>query len=105
MAWGDISLLEGCDGAAMLAATDGSGNFTGFSDDILTGAPPSAVTYKSDGNMALQKLVGAEGSKEAREWELGILSPTSQAFIMNEIQPVIATKNGRFQVTFFTGSY
>ena len=57
-AHGDISLQQGCDGAATISATDGSGRSNGFSHDILTGAPNAAVVKKPDGTKALATTVG-----------------------------------------------
>ncbi|KAI4089488.1 MAG: hypothetical protein LQ339_008549 [Xanthoria mediterranea] len=57
-AHGDISLQQGCDGAATVASTDGSGRFNGFQNDIVSGAPEAAVRYKADGTRALDTTVG-----------------------------------------------
>ena len=57
-AHGDISLEQGCDGAAMISATDGSGQTNGFSQDILSGAPDAAVQNKPDGTRALATTMG-----------------------------------------------
>ncbi|KAL8645371.1 MAG: hypothetical protein Q9226_007338 [Calogaya cf. arnoldii] len=71
-AHGDISLQQGCDGAATIAATDGSGQINGFEHDIVSGAPEAAVRYKSDGTRALDTTVGnwnGGPNKAAIEWE------------------------------------
>ncbi|MCJ1317936.1 hypothetical protein MMC15_003263 [Xylographa vitiligo] len=57
-AHGDISLEQGCDGAAVISATDGSGRSNGFSDDILSGAPDAALGQRSDGVRALATTMG-----------------------------------------------
>ncbi|KAH6671940.1 hypothetical protein B0J14DRAFT_484099 [Halenospora varia] len=57
-AHGDISLQQGCDGAATIAATDGSGRINGFSEEILSGAPGEAFRSKPDGTRALDTTVG-----------------------------------------------
>lgn len=100
--YGDISLLQGCDGAVLLAATDGTGVVTGFSQDIVDGAPPGALAQKSSGAMA---LAGTDGNVEAREYEMGILSSLTQAFIVEGDKPVISSANGRWEITFFAGGY
>ncbi|KAK3320141.1 hypothetical protein B0T19DRAFT_404665 [Cercophora scortea] len=102
---GDVSLLEGCDGAALLAATDGSGVMTGFSDDIITGAPYAALAAKSDGSVTLAKTVGDDASWVATQYELGLLDPTTQAFIVQAYKPVIATRNGRWDLSLYPGTY
>lgn len=58
-AHGDISLEQGCDGAATISATDGSGRSNGFSQDILSGAPDAAIQNKPDGTKALATTVGS----------------------------------------------
>ncbi|KAL8850885.1 MAG: hypothetical protein Q9221_004198 [Calogaya cf. arnoldii] len=71
-AHGDISLQQGCDGAATIAATDGSGQKNGFEHDIVSGAPEAAVRYKSDGTRALDTTVGNwnRGPNQAAiDWE------------------------------------
>ncbi|KAK3376834.1 hypothetical protein B0T24DRAFT_700796 [Lasiosphaeria ovina] len=103
--WGDVSLLEGCDGAAMLAATDGSGVATGFSANILTGAPYAALASKTDGSVVLGKTVGDGANFAATQYELGLLDPTADAFIVQAYKPVIATTNGRWDLTLYPGTY
>ena len=103
--WGDVSLLEGCDGAAVLLATDRSGSSTGFSDNILAGAPFSALSNKPDGSLALAKTVGKTANYVALQYELGILDPRTQAFIIQTSKPVIATSNGRWDLTVYPGTY
>ncbi|KAK4229189.1 hypothetical protein QBC38DRAFT_521538 [Podospora fimiseda] len=104
--WGDISLLEGCDGTAVLRATDGSGVTTGFSRDILSDAPKEALGRKSDGmNRVLDKTVGPDGNPHALEWELGLLDPGTEAYIIQTLKPVIVTKNGRWDLTLYFGTF
>lgn len=38
-AHGDISLQQGCDGAATISSTDGSNRTNGFTHDVLSDAP------------------------------------------------------------------
>ncbi|KAF4632194.1 hypothetical protein G7Y89_g5933 [Cudoniella acicularis] len=42
-AHGDISLEQGCDGAATIASTDGSNRINGFTNEVVNGAPPRLV--------------------------------------------------------------
>ena len=62
-AHGDISLEQGCDGAATVSATDGSGQHNGFTHDILTYAPAAAIHKKPSGEKALATTMG--------NWESG----------------------------------
>lgn len=57
-AHGDISLEQGCDGAATISATDGSGRTNGFSHDVLSDAPEAAIQNKPDGTKALATTMG-----------------------------------------------
>lgn len=57
-AHGDISLEQGCDGAATIASTDGSNRLNGFTHDVLKNAPAAACTKKSDGTKAIATTVG-----------------------------------------------
>ena len=71
-AWGDISLQQGCDGAATISSTDGSNIVGGFTDDICSDAPEDACTHKPNGVKALQTTVGnwASGPNQtAIDWE------------------------------------
>jgi len=57
-AHGDISLEQGCDGAATIRATDGSDWTNGFSHDVLSDAPEAAIQNKPDGRKALATTMG-----------------------------------------------
>ena len=71
-AHGDISLEQGCDGAATVAATDGSGQSNGFTQDILTNAPAAAIFNKPNGDRALATTMGnweSGPNQAAIDWE------------------------------------
>ncbi|MCJ1251759.1 hypothetical protein MMC30_008997 [Trapelia coarctata] len=57
-AHGDVSLEQGCDGAATISATDGSDRTNGFSHDVLSDAPEAAILNKPDGSKALATTMG-----------------------------------------------
>ncbi|MCJ1419753.1 hypothetical protein MMC32_006109 [Xylographa parallela] len=57
-AHGDISLEQGCDGAAVISATNGSGHSNGFLNDILSEAPEAALRQRSDGVRLLATRIG-----------------------------------------------
>ncbi|KAK4201681.1 hypothetical protein QBC40DRAFT_263946 [Triangularia verruculosa] len=103
--WGDVSLLEGCDGGVVMLATDGSGVVTGFSRNILKAAPEAALARKTGESLVLGKTVGSEANLEAMRWELKMLDPLREAFIVQDIKPVIVTENGRWDLTFYAGIY
>ena len=71
-AHGDISLEQGCDGAATVSATDGSGQHNGFTKDILTHAPVAAIHKKPNGEKALGTTMGnweSGPNQAAIDWE------------------------------------
>lgn len=66
-AHGDISLEQGCDGAATIASTDGTHRQNGFANDVLKHAPAAACAKKPDGTKAIATTVGnwAAGPNQA----------------------------------------
>jgi len=104
-AWADISLLEGCDGAATVAAMDNSNVSTGFVGDLITGAPVAVLRTKTNGAVAIAKTVGEGRSDAARDYELSLLDPTKNASIVDQYKPAIKSGNGRFLVTMYRGTY
>ena len=71
-AHGDISLEQGCDGAATVSATDGTGQSNGFTQDILTAAPAAAIFNKPNGERALATTMGnweSGPNQAAIDWE------------------------------------
>ncbi|KAI1312712.1 hypothetical protein F5Y03DRAFT_196417 [Xylaria venustula] len=101
--WGDISLLEGCDGAGSVASTDGSNVVRKCYEDLLTGAPSSALTGKETGTMVLAKLVGDSPNEVARDWELSKCSSGEVWINGTESGPVIKSTNGRLKFDFYKG--
>lgn len=57
-AHGDISLEQGCDGAATISSTDGSKLLGGFTNDVLKDAPAAACVKKPDGSKAIASTMG-----------------------------------------------
>jgi hypothetical protein len=57
-AHGDISLQQGCDGAATIASTDGSNVSNGFTHEVVAGAPEAAIRRKPNGERAIDTTVG-----------------------------------------------
>lgn len=74
LAHGDISLQQGCDGAATISSSKpykGKMLINGFTDDVLTGAPDAAIRNKSDGTRALASTEGnweAPKNRAAIDW-------------------------------------
>ena len=75
LVYGDISLLEGNDGAAMIQSLDGYHNARGFTFDVLESAPRDAWAQKSDGTWCLDKIVGPDANYAAWAWQSRFLDP------------------------------
>lgn len=81
---------------------DGANNVRGFTADLLSNAPPGAWAQKTDGSWCLDKITGPDRNLVTRAWEAQYLDPWN-VYLDNDINPVINSNNGRFQVTFFQG--
>lgn len=103
-AHGDISLEQGCDGPAVISATDGSGRSNGFEHEILHGAPKAAVTKRVDGMEVLASTMGnwmAGPNEAAAEYELKVVGQ-NKAYIKGGTGTIdVASKNQRLAVDFF----
>ncbi|KAL2757248.1 hypothetical protein ACRALDRAFT_1060655 [Sodiomyces alcalophilus JCM 7366] len=75
--WGNISVLEGCDGGVEISTTDGSNIRKGFRDYILDGAPSGAMTRKRNGSPVIDKLVGHNANRVAIDYIRSRLNPRS----------------------------
>ncbi|KAI1427524.1 hypothetical protein F5Y12DRAFT_712058 [Xylaria sp. FL1777] len=101
--WGDISFLEGCDGGGSVASTDFSYDVRECFEDLLTGAPSSALATKETGTKVLGKLVGDAPNQEANHWELSKCSADNVWINGSDYRPIIKSTNGRLQFIFFKG--
>ncbi|KAH8886943.1 hypothetical protein GQ53DRAFT_784577 [Thozetella sp. PMI_491] len=97
-AWGDVSLIRGCDGGSLIWSTDGSGAWKGFTQWILDGAPTGAYDMKNDGVWVLKYTENNDGSINTipRDWEMQKVG--AQYVYVDDAHgsPVIASTNGRF---------
>ncbi|KIH87271.1 hypothetical protein SPBR_05226 [Sporothrix brasiliensis 5110] len=70
--WADISLIRGCDGAALIWDTDNGNEWMGFTQWILDGAPTGAYDMKNDGQwvLAASEALGnpADVNTLVRDW-------------------------------------
>ncbi|XDG07332.1 hypothetical protein ABKA04_006947 [Annulohypoxylon sp. FPYF3050] len=103
-AWGDISILQGNDGAATIESLDGLSKFRGFMLDILSYAPAEAWAQKETGSWCLDKIIGEDANDATMEWEKQFIDPRN-VYLRDDIDPVINSDNGRFQVTFYEGIF
>ncbi|KAI5863989.1 hypothetical protein GGS23DRAFT_620879 [Durotheca rogersii] len=103
-AHGDISLQQGCDGAATVAATDGSRVSNGFTQDIVKGAPAAAVEKKPNGERALASTEGnwkGPGNQAATDWEYKQLGSEKAYIKGGSGVPDVASKNNCLHFTFY----
>ena len=103
-AHGDVSLEQGCDGAATISSTDGSNVTGGFTNDVLSGAPTTALQSKPDGTKAIASTMGnwnGGPNQAAIDYLNGVVSQ-SKAYITGGIGvPDIASKNNVLAVVFY----
>lgn len=97
-AWGDVSLIRGCDGGSLMWSTDGSGAWKGFTQWILDGAPEGSYDMKNDGQWVLKYTENVDGSINTapRDWELEKVGAEYVYVDDYHGNPVIASTNGRF---------
>ncbi|KAL9046065.1 MAG: hypothetical protein Q9214_001007 [Letrouitia sp. 1 TL-2023] len=103
-AHGDISLQQGCDGAATISATDGSGRSNGFTEEILSGAPEAAVQNKPDGTRALATTVGnwmSGPNQAAIDYELQVVRQERAYIVGGTGVPDVASSNRALAVDFY----
>lgn len=103
-AHGDISLQQGCDGAATIASTDGSNVSNGFTHDIVIGAPDAAVRRKSNGERATDTTVGnwMGGPNKAAIDYLNKVVGQRRAYIVGGTGVSdVASKNNRLAVVMY----
>ena len=103
-AHGDISLEQGCDGAATISATDGSKRSNGFTQDILKDAPEKAVMKKPDGTKALASTMGnwmGGPNQAATDYEKKVLGEGKAYITGGTGVPDVASHNQVMAVTFY----
>lgn len=103
-AHGDISVQQGCDGAATVASTDGTNVSNGFVKDIVKGAPAAALDKKPNGEKVLASTEGnwkGPGNQATIDWcykQLG----HDKAYIKGGTGvPDVASKNNCLHFTFY----
>ncbi|KAG9237196.1 hypothetical protein BJ875DRAFT_454322 [Amylocarpus encephaloides] len=116
---GNISLQQGCDGAATVKSTTNKSN-GGFTQDVLTGAPEEAFAKDDvwgggkeilkDGKKVLGSTMGNWSQKPnaaAVEWLKSKKVPANKVYYLNDAWNSgsgvedVSTDNGVFDVTFY----
>jgi hypothetical protein len=103
-AWGNISLIMGCDGAAVISATDGKGVSAGFTHDIISGAPEAAKVTRGDGVVVLDTTQGywAGGpNKAASDHELAAVGQQNVYVLGGSGTTVVRSENSRLAVDMY----
>lgn len=107
--WADVSLIKGCDGAVSVKALDGIGVTTGFTDDVLDGAPAGAYKQKSTGAKAIMETEVVDDYTQIntipRDWLAGKLGYGKAYIDDHHGNPDICSVNGRFAIDFWSGHY
>lgn len=96
--WGDVSLIRGCDGAALMWSLDGSGGWKGFTQWIMDGAPIEAYAPKESGVWVLAASENWDGSMNtySRDWYISQVGIDYVYVDDYHGNPVISSQNGRF---------
>ncbi|KAI9713371.1 MAG: hypothetical protein M1812_006649 [Candelaria pacifica] len=103
-AHGDISLEQGCDGAATISSTDGSHRTGGFTEDILKGAPAAAFQTRADGARVLASTMGnwlGGPNQAAIDYERKVVGQKKAYITGGTGTDDIASKNQRLAVDFY----
>ncbi|KAK6544455.1 hypothetical protein TWF694_001150 [Orbilia ellipsospora] len=101
---GDISLEQGCDGAAKILSTDGSDAQNGFDFDIIKNAPQAAIRRKPNGEKAIDTTMGnwMTGPNHAAIHYLNKVVGQNRAYITGGTGvPDVASKNKRLLVEMY----
>ncbi|KAI6081174.1 hypothetical protein F4821DRAFT_249938 [Hypoxylon rubiginosum] len=103
--YADVSLIRGCDGAVSVSALDGTGAATGFSQNVLSGAPADALDAKDSGAKVIKATEGLLSAivNVSRDYLANLLGYDKAYIDDYHGNPVISSSNQRFSATFYAG--
>ncbi len=97
-AWADISLIRGCDVGMMTWCMDGTGNWKGFTYDIMANAPAVSFVAKPDGTKCLSPTEDGGIDDTTDAYELTAVGPTYAYIDDAHGSPVVFSTNGRLGI-------
>jgi hypothetical protein len=103
-AHGDVSLEQGCDGAATITPVAGGTETGGFTNDVVSGAPAAALKKKPDGSKAIASTMGnwSGPANQAAITYLEKVVGQKKAYITGGTGvPDIMSTNNQFKVVFY----
>ncbi|CAI6340573.1 unnamed protein product [Periconia digitata] len=103
-AHGDISVQQGCDGAATIASTEAPFKLNGFTNDVVTGAPADAIQKKPDGTRAIASTEGnwlGGPNLKAIEYMNKVVGQPKAYIVGGTGVPDIASSNNRLAVVMY----
>jgi hypothetical protein len=103
-AHGDVSLEQGCDGAATISSMDGSNVTGGFTNDVVSTAPEAALYTRPDGTKAIASTMGnwIAGPNQAAIDYLNDVVGQNMAYITGGAGvPDVTSKNNALAVVFY----
>ncbi|KAI0150069.1 hypothetical protein F4776DRAFT_190895 [Hypoxylon sp. NC0597] len=110
-AWGDVSLIRGCDGPVTIQALDSSGVIRGFKDTSVLFDAPANVLFPKDSGVKVINSTELEGANPP------LVIPAVVSYLSSKLDysmqyiddfhdnPVITSTNGRFSATFYQGRH
>ncbi|KAI9860639.1 MAG: hypothetical protein M1813_006064 [Trichoglossum hirsutum] len=104
-AHGDVSIEQGCDGAAIIESTDGTNRSGGFTIDIVSGAPDAATMVRPvDNKRVLSSTMGnwfGPANTAASNWAASKIDASKTYIVGGTGVEDVASANRAFAVTFY----
>ncbi|KAH6668179.1 hypothetical protein B0J14DRAFT_600010 [Halenospora varia] len=100
---GDVSVQQGCDGAATIASTDNKSH-GGFTQNVLVGAPEAAYKKKPNGQKVIDSTVGGFTgvvNQAAVKWMNEKVGQVNAYITGGTGVPDVSSKNQQLAVVFY----